>query len=252
MLSCKSSYEEVRTSNDPEKIKATADKYFDNKDYIKAQSLYELVIPFYRGKEEAEDLFYKYAYTYYNTEQYILAANYFNSFTKTFYNSPKKEELAYMSAYSNYLMSPNSKLDQSPTTRAIEELQTFINTYPNSPRVDQCNALIDEMRKKLENKAYNTAKLYYDLANYQSAVLSFENLIKDFPETNRKEEVRFLTIKSNHELAKNSIYEKKKVRLEDEIEKCNKFMARYPNSENIREVEQILTYCNNEIKRFEQ
>ena len=93
---------------------------------------------------------------------------------------------------------------------------------------------------------------YYDLGNFQSAVVSFDNLIKDYPETKKKEEIRYLSIKSSHELAKNSIYEKKKKRLESEIEKCTKFINRYPESANIGEVTDILAYCNNEIKRFEQ
>ena len=251
-LSCKSTYEEVRTSNDPERILKLANEMYEAEDYYKAQSLYELVIPFYRGKREAEDLFYKYTYTYYNTGQYILAAHYFNNFTKTFSNSLQKEEMAYMSAYSNYLLSPSSKLDQQATTQAIEEMQSFINRYPTSPRVDECNALIDEMRAKLELKAFESAKLYYELGNFQSAVVSFENLIKDFPETKRKEEIRYLTIKSGYELAKNSIYEKKQERLKEEILKCTKFLERYPKSENIGEVQEILAYCNNEIKIFEQ
>ena len=108
------------------------------------------------------------------------------------------------------------------------------------------------MRKKLEVKAFESAKLYYELGNFQSAVVSFENLIKDFPETDRKEEIRFLAIKSGHELAKNSIYEKKQERLESEIEKCNKYITRYPESEKLADVQDILAYCKNEIKRFEQ
>lgn len=251
-ISCKSTYEQVRTSNDPELILKTADEYYEKEDYFRAQTLYELVIPFYRGREEAEELFYKYAYTYYHADQYILAAHYFNNFTKTYYNSPRKEEMAYMSAYSNYLLSPDYKLDQTPTKTAIDELQRFINTYPNSPRVDECNTLIDEMRKKLEVKAFATAKLYFDLGNYQSAVVCFENLIKDFPETDRKEEIRYLTIKSSHELAKNSIYEKKQNRLESEIEKCEKYLQRYPDSDHNSEVRNILAYCQTELKRFEQ
>lgn len=250
--SCKSSYEQVRTSNDPERIFKAANEYFEKEDYYRAQSLYELVIPFYRGREEAEELFYNYAYTYYNTGQYLLAAHYFGNFTRTFYNSPKKEELAYMSAYSNYLMSPNFRLDQTPTETAIEELQTFINTYPSSPRVDECNELIDEMRMKLEKKAFESAKLYFELGNFQSAVVCFENLIKDFPETDRKEEIKYLTIKSSHELAKNSIYEKKRERLLEEVERCEKFLKKYPDSERSPEVRNIIAYCNNELKRFEQ
>ncbi len=250
LQSCKTQFEEVRTSNDPVKILASANKYYEDEDYLKAQALYELVIPFYRGKKEAEDLFYKYAYTYYNQNQFILAAHYFNSFSNTFYNSPKKEEMSYMSAYSNYLMSPNYKLDQEPSRNAINELQTFINTFPSSPRVDECNILIDEMRLKLETKAYNEGKLYYQLQNYNSAMTSFENMLKDFPETKRGEEVRFLIIKSNYELAKNSVYEKTQERLEQAIEKCIKFISKYPDTSYKNEVQKINENCNKELKRF--
>ena len=250
--SCKSTYEQVRTSNDPVKIMEEANKLYQDEDYYKAQALYELVIPFFRGKKEAQDLFYNYAYTYYYSEQYILAAHYFNNFTKTFYNSPKKEEMAYMSAYSNYEMSPTYKLDQIPTITAIEELQTFINTYPNSPRDDECNVLIDEMRLKLEKKSFETGKLYYQIGEYQSAMVSFENVIKDFPESGKKEEVRYLIVKSSHLLAKNSIYEKQQERLEDSVKHGEKYIAKYPKSKNKQEVNSIINYCKNELKRFVQ
>jgi len=249
-FSCKSAFEEVRTSNDPAKILATADKYFAEEDYVKAQSLYELAIPFYRGKKEAESLFYNYSYTYFHLEQYSLAGYYFNSFTKTFYNSPRKEEIAFQSAYSNYLLSPNYKLDQEPSRQAISELQTFINTYPSSPRVDECNNLIDELRLKLEKKSYEQAKLYLKLSNYQSAIKSFENLLKDYPETTRSEEVRYLIITSSYQLAKQSVYEKMKERLENTIEKCDKFERKYSNSKYLPEVTDHKDYCNNELKRF--
>ena len=250
--SCKSVYEEVRTSNDPPKILETANKYYADEDYYKAQSLYELIIPFYRGKAEAEDIFYNYAYTYYNTDQFILASHYFNNFSTTFYNSPRKEETSFMSAYSNYRLSPNYKLDQQPTITAIEELQTFINSFPNSPKVDECNDLIDEMRAKLELKAVETGKLYFQLGDYQSATVSFENVLKDYPETSSKEEIRYLIVRSNHELAKNSIYEKMQERLEKTIEVSEDFQKRYTDSEYKNEISSIISYCRNELKRFVQ
>jgi len=248
--SCKTNFEDVRTSNDPARILEAADQYYADEDYLKAQALYELVIPFYRGKEEAEDLYYKYAYTYYYQDQFILAAHYFNSFTKTFYNSLKKEEMAYMSAFSNYQMSPNYKLDQGPSITAINELQTFMNNFPNSPRVDECNKHIDELRLKLETKSYQQGKLYYQLEDYNSAMVSFENMLKDFPETKRAEEIRYLIIKSTFNLAKNSVYEKTQERLEESILKCEKFISKYTESENLKEVRTIQQNCNKELKRF--
>jgi len=250
VTACKSAYEQIRSSGEPQKILKAADKYYAEEDFTKAQGLYELVIPFYRGKEEAEDLFYKYTYSYYHQGQYLLAAHYFNNFVKTFYNSVKKEEMAYMSAYSNYKMSPSYKLDQSPSEKAILELQIFINTYPSSPRVEECNNLMDELRSKMEKKSFEQGKLYYNLKNYQAAITSFDNTLKDFPETERDEEIRFLMIKSSEELAKNSVYEKMKERLDSSIKKCEQFKKRYPNSDKLKELDDIVKNCNNELKRF--
>lgn len=247
---CKSAFEQVRTSNDPPKILAAGNKYFEEGEYYRAQQLYELVIPFYRGKKEAEDLFYNYTYTYYNQNQYLLASHYFNNYTKTFYNSPRKEEMAYMSAYSNYLMSPNPKLDQTPSKQAIEELQTFINTYPGSDRIEECNELMDELRAKLELKSYDQGVLYYNLKSYQAAISSLENTLRDFPETERAEELRYLIVKSNEQLARNSVYEKMEDRLQNTIEMAEKFKKKYPKSKNKKEINSIISFCNNELKRF--
>jgi len=252
LFSCKSAFEEIRRSNDPKATLEAANKYYEEEDYLKAQALYELAISFYRGKSEAEDLYYNYAYTYYHLNQYTLAAYYFNNFTKTFYNSTRKEEIAFMAAYSNYKLSPSYKLDQQPSVTAIDQLQVFINTYPSSPRVDESNKLIDEMREKLETKSFEQANLYYKLNNYQSAMASFENLLKDYPETKRQELVRLLVIKSNYELAKKSVYEKMQKRLEDTIEKCNKFERKFPDSKDLGEVKDIKDFCYNELKRFVQ
>lgn len=248
--SCKTAYEEVRQSNDPEKILAAANKYFDEGDYLKSQGLYETIIPYYRGKTEAEDLFYRYSYSYYNQGDFNIASHYFNNYVKTFYNSPRKEEMAFMSAYSNYQLSPNYKLDQTPSEKAMIEMQTFINTYPSSPRIEECNALMDELRKKMEMKVYKQGKLYYDLKNYQAAMTSFNNMLKDYPETQRDEEVRYLIVKSSEELARNSIYEKMEARLKETIEKCDKYEQRYPSSDKLKELKEVKNYCNNELKRF--
>lgn len=250
LSSCKSEFELIRTSNDPKKIYETALKYYDKGEYDKAQSLLELSIPNYRGKEEAEDLFYKYANTHYLLGEYILASHYFKSFANTFYNSDKKEEAEYLSAYSNYKLSPNSKLDQSYTQKAIDGFQKFINTYPRSERVEKCNMLIDEMRSKLEQKAFDQGKLYYNISQYQSAVKAFANMLAEFPESERAEEVRYLMLKASYQLAKKSIYEKKQERFEETIKLYERFMKKHPASKYASEVKKINKTTIKELKNL--
>ena len=158
--------------------------------------------------------------------------------------------MAFMAAYSNYQLSPNHKLDQGPSNLAIEGLQSFINEFPASPRVDECNKLMDELRAKLEKKSFEQGKLYYDLKSYQSAMSSLENTLKDFPETKRAEELRYLIVKSSEELSTNSIYEKMQLRLQRTVELSNDFLKKHPRSKKKKEIKSIIKYCNNELKRF--
>ena len=251
LTACKTDYEKVRTSNDPKLMYEAANQYYESGNYLNAQSLYELCIPYYRGKKEAEDLYYKFADTHYQLGEYLLSAHYFKNFASSFYASPKKEESEYMAAYSKYKLSPNHKLDQSYSGEAIEALQSFMNLYPDSERVAECDRLITEIRAKLELKAFEEGKLYYDIKNYNSSIKSFENMLKDFPETSRAEEIRFLILQSSINWATNSIFEKKEERLEDTLKKYELFIKKYPESEYKSEVDKIYNKYQEEIKILE-
>lgn len=249
MSSCKSEFEKIRASGDTELIYKKAMEYFEVEEYQRAQTLFELIIPAYRGKKELEEIYFTYAYTYYNLHRFILANYYFKNFTTTFPNSDKKEDASFMAAYSNYELSPTYRLDQTYTDKAIEEFQIFVNTYPSNERVKECNRLIDEMRLKLEKKAYEEANLYFDLRQYQSATATFENLLKDFPETTKAEQVRFMMAKSAFLLAQNSIYEKQAERYEQVVQYSNDFMYKFKDSDNYKEVQ---SYHKNSLNRIKE
>lgn len=247
LASCKSDFEKIRTSGDVDQIYQRALNYYEEGEYLKAQTLFELVIGSFRGKPELEGLYMKYAYTFYQLERYILAAYYFKNFSNTFPNSEFREEADYMSAYSNYQLSPSFRLDQTNTNKAVEEFQLFVNTYPESERVSEANALIDQMRRKLETKAFDEGRLYYDLRQYQAAMQSLDNLLKDFPETTDAEEVRYLIIRSNFLLAENSVVDKQQERYRETIKRAERFLTRYDQSSFYNEVNTILKKSQRKI-----
>lgn len=248
---CKSEFEKIRSSGDVSRIYAKALEYYEAEEYQKAQSLFELIISSYRGKQEAEEIYYKYAYTYYHLGQYILASYYFKNFSNTYGASSLREEADFMSAYSNYQLSPTFRLDQSYTEQAIEGFQLFVNTYPNSTRVEECNRLIDEMRKKLERKAYESAKLYFDIRDYQAAIQSFDNVLKDFPDTDNAEEIRYMIIRSAYQLAKNSFVDKQRERYQDAVNRSSEFLARFPESRYHREVNSIYNQSRESLNKLD-
>lgn len=250
LISCKSEFELLRTSNNPEKIYEAANKYYDQGDYDRAISLYDIVIQYYRGRQEAENMFYRYAYAHYKLNDFILAQTYFKNFSTTFANSIYKEEAEYMSAYSNYRQSPNYKLDQTPTIKAIEGFEQFINLYPNSERAIEANNLIDELRKKLELKSVEQGLLYYKIGDFQAATVTFQNTIKDFPESKRNEEIRFLILKSSYILATNSIYEKQQERFNETLQNYEKFIRKHPKSSYSKEAVKIYKDSKVQLKNF--
>ncbi len=246
--SCKTEFEKIRNSPDQTLLYENAFKYYEAEEYLKAQTLFELVINSLRGKSESEKVYFYYAYTHYYLQKYVLASYYFKNFTNTFPNSQFREESDFMDAYSNYKMSPTFRLDQTYTTKAVEGFQLFVNTYPDSERVEECNKLIDICRNKMELKALNEAELYFDLRQYQSATHTYESILRDFPESKDAEKVRFMITKASYLLAENSVFLKQEERFNETIENAERFIARYPSSEFKKEAKDILKNSNKQLR----
>jgi outer membrane protein assembly factor BamD len=240
---CKSQFQKLLESNDTRKKYEESLRLYNKKDYTRALLLFDDLMKRYRGRPEAEDLSYYYAYANYHMRDYTTAQYLFKIFADTYPNSPKTEECRFMSAYCYYLESPNYSLDQSSTMRAIESLQLFINLYPESDRVDEAGKLIDELRDKLEAKSYANAKLYLDLgANdityYRSAVIAFENSLRDFPDTQYAEEMEFLIVKAQYLYARNSLEIRQEGRFNEAIALYNEFVKHYPESKYLKEAQE--------------
>lgn len=245
-VSC-SEYQKISKSQDFKFKYEKALEFYEREDYYRALSLFDQVIPFYRGTEEAENIAYKYAYAYYNQREYIMGAYYFDRFAKTYPRSERAEECMYMSAYCKYKESPNYKLDQTSTREAISQLQLFINAYPGSERVENCNMLIDELREKLQKKDFEIAKLYFKMDRYEAAVKSFENLLNDYPDSNFKEDALFYTIKSYYYYASKSVRSKRKERYQEAADTYNLFIIEYPESKYSKEVAYMYDKAMKEI-----
>jgi len=244
---CKTGFERLRTSGNNELILEKAYDYYEKGDYLKAQTLFEQIINTLRGRTEAEKVYFYYAYTHYHMEKFILGSYYFKNFSSTFPNSAYREEADFMSAYSNYQLSPSYRLDQTYSRKAIEEFQLFVNTYPRSERVSEANELIDGMRVKMEKKDFEAAELYYDLKQYQAAIQSYQNLLKDYPGTSKGEQIQFMIVKSGFELASNSIFEKREERYLETLANIETFKNKYPGSRFGEQVDSIFKKTENKL-----
>jgi outer membrane protein assembly factor BamD len=87
------------------------------------------------------------------------------------------------------------------------------------------------------------------LQNYKSAVISLRNTLRDFPDTEHREEIMFLILKSNYLLARNSIEELRMERLQETINEYYAYIDEFPTSPRSKEAEKIYASCVKAIKR---
>lgn len=213
-VSC-SEYQKAIKSEDVAVKFAMATKQYDAGKYSKAIRLFEEIATAYRGKPQAEKMFYLFSQSYYKTEQYYLAGYQFESFVSSYPKSEKIDEAAFLSAKSYSKLSPVYSLDQVDTVKAIEKLQNFIDSYPNSSNTVEANALLKSLTNKIEKKLFENAKQYNTISDYKSALVAFDNFISDYPGTQFKEEALFYKFDSAYKLAINSIPTKMEERLKN-------------------------------------
>ncbi len=252
LSSCGDDFEKVRKSQDYTYKIERAKTYYDEGEFYKSQILVEQSLPYIRGDDNAEEMYFIYAKTHYELEKYILSSYYFENFAQRFATSTKAEEALFMSAMSNYKLSPNYRLDQTSSEKAIDGFQNFVNTYPQSKRVAEANTLIDELRAKLEFKAFEQAELYMKMKDYEAAITSYRNLLIEYPETARDEEVRYKIIRSAYRWAKNSVITRKEDRYKQAVRAYEEFEARYPESEYIADAKTWHTASQRELNNLSQ
>jgi len=249
---CLGEFETIRKGDDYELKYQKALEYYENEEWFKAQQLLEQILPIYRGSDKIEKIYYNYADTYFRMERYVLSTYYFKNFTTTFPNSDKTEDASFMSAYSNYMLSPTFRLDQTNTEEAVDAFQIFVNTYPSSSRVSEVNQLIDDMRDKMEEKAFAEADLYFKLNDFKSANHTYKNVVKVYPDAEEVEHARFMVIKSSYKLAQNSIDFIKEDRYKEAISAYNTFLEKHPNSPLKKEADQLYQASLEKLEKLNQ
>jgi len=249
VFSACSDYQKLLKSGDVDMKLEKAIEYYEEDSYHKAQTLLSDIRSYYRGTEKAETINYYNAYCHYGMGEMSVAAYLFKDFANTFPNSDKREEAEYMAAYCYFLLSPPTSLDQAFTQRAMQELELFIDRYPESQKRDTVNNFIDKLQQKLELKAYDNAHLYYKIGYYRAAVTSLKNVLIDYPDTKYREDVLYFIVKANYEYADNSVIDKQNERHNDVVKAYYDFVDNFPKSDKIKEIEKLY---NNSIKYIKE
>ncbi|MBN2669109.1 MAG: outer membrane protein assembly factor BamD [Bacteroidales bacterium] len=249
VISACSKYQKLLKSSDYEQKYKMGVMYYEKGDYTRAYNLLEELHGIYKGTQRAEKVYYYLAGSHFGKKEYILAGYHYGMFARTYPQSEYAEEALYKSAYCAYLNASPSSLDMSFTVEGIKALQLFIDKYPKSNYVTECNSLIDELRGRLEVKAFANAKLYYNLGDYKAAGIALKNVLIEYPDTKYREEILYLILKSAFVLAEKSVESKKNERYQKAIDEYYILADEFPESEKIKEAERLFNKSRKYLKQ---
>ena len=238
ILSC-SGFEKILKSKDYNFKYKKALEYYKKGDHYRYTTILEQLVPIFNGTQRADTVEFYYAMGNYKQGDYILAGHYFDKFRKTYPRSVFTEEAEYMYAYCYYESSPRPELDQDNTKAAIAAFSEFLSKYPRTDKGAKVNSLLNELNDKLLEKAYLSAKLYYDVSEYKAAIVALKNSLKEYPKTKHREEQLFLILKSAYLLADNSVPEKRRERFQATIDEYYTFVGEFPQSEYAKDAKRM-------------
>ena len=249
-------YKLIRKSTDNNAKYEFALMCFEQGDYKKTITLLEDISNAYKGTERSENILYLLSTSHFKKKEYIAAGHHYNTYVNTYLRGSHYTECMFMLAYSYYHQSPEAELDQTATVKAIERFQIFIEAFPYNEQTPRAKELQAEMYEKLALRDLKNAKLYYNLGNYRgnnyrAAVVTAQNAINDYPNSQYKEEYSIIIVRSKYKEAINSVLEKLQQRSEDALDECYYFNQEYPESEYKKEVEKIAAHLKRVLAQFE-
>ncbi|MGJ8761645.1 MULTISPECIES: outer membrane protein assembly factor BamD [unclassified Polaribacter] len=255
LFSC-GEYQKVLNKGTTEEQYKMAVKLYESNKFSKALRLFEKITPTYRGKPQMERIQFMVAQSNFNEKNYSMSGYYFDRFAKNYPKSSKLEEAAFLSAYSYKLASPSFSLDPTDTNKALDAFQSFINTYPDSDKIEEANQHYKELRYKLQKKYFEIAKTYYrtaeyDLRNYKAAIQAFDNLLADYLGSEFKEEALYYRLKAAHDFVLKSYDRRKLERIKDAIDAYDKLKRNYPESQFMEDSNIMLATLQKEQVRID-
>lgn len=232
-------YNKLLKSKDYDKMYTAALGFYEKGKFERAKQLFEEVAIYYKNTVREDTIMYYWGSAFYKSGEFESSAMIFDSFRRQFGRSPFIEDVEYMYTMGFYFSSPEPNRDQTVTVQAISAIHEYLERYPESIRRQLCLARVDELQKKLYDKAFINARTYYKTGRYKSAVIALRNALSQYPASPHREEILYLTARSSYELAFNSIPSLQRDRYLDMMDAYYTFVAEFPDSKHRREADRM-------------
>ena len=237
-------YQTILKSKDPDIKYQKALTYFNDKQYVKAQTLLDDVTSYYRGTDRSQDVLVYLSRSYMGQKDYSSAAEYYQAYIRNYPKGRYIIEARFQAGHCYYLNVADARLDQTETLKAIDFFTQFVELYPESPYAEQAYQEMNDLYDRLAYKEFLSAKTYYNLGtylgnNYLSAEIVAKNALEKYPTNKYQEELNWLILQAKYQQVLNSFDNRREERARKTEDEYYSFITQYPNSKHLAAAEKI-------------
>lgn len=235
--SCKSQYELLLSSNDSDAKYEAAFNYYNLGKYNRSSALFESLSMLTSGTERDDTVQYYWGLSNYKMKDYYTAEANFQKFIENYPRSPFTSEARFLRLDCLYRSTLRYELDQTPTYAAMNAITEYMREFPNSPHYDTCSEMMSELGDRLDTKAYESARLYYQMEDYLASRVALKNVLKDDAENIYRENIMYYISMSSYKYANLSVRKKQRDRYLVFVDDYLNFIGEYPESKYRRELD---------------
>lgn len=239
LSSCKSEFEAMLNSSDIDAKYEAAFKYYNDRKYSKAASLFESLSVMTSGTERDDTVRYYWGLSNYKYKDYYTAETNFERFVESYPRSPFASEARYLRLDCLYRSTLRYELDQTPTYKAITAISEYMIEFPASTHIAECKDMLEDLNERLDRKAYEGARLYYKMEDYLASRVALRNVLKDDSENMYREDILYYIAMSSYKYAQLSVHTKQRERYLIFVDDYFNFIGEIPESKYRKELDAV-------------
>jgi len=150
---------------------------------VEAIEKFQRLVNNFPGSRLAPDAQYYLAEAYFCSEDFVNAVFEYQRLLDTYPSSQWLDDAQFKIGEAYYQQLRRPELDQKETYEALNYFRYFLEDNPASPLAETARQRIVDCRALLAQKHYINGQLYQRQGHFDAAVLTYEDVIRTYPDT---------------------------------------------------------------------
>lgn len=156
-------------------------------------------------------------------KEHLLAAQAYNRLAESFATDSLADDAMFEAAREYQKMWRRPTLDAQYGEQALSAYQSLLGLYPDTDRKDDAAKAVDKLQEWFASKDYESGMYYFRRKAFDSAVIYFKDVVKNYPQTLKAKEA-YLRLASSYEAIRYR---------EDKQEVCATLFQKYPGDKEV-------------------